>query len=190
MCLCTPHSRLWHSLCVKKKILMLALALTTLAGVAIGAYMLHDYHEHKPLILKCTVSESPKPNPYRVGGAYIWKFTAYQYGWSVRPDEGLGIANFWNTSEEDWSSYVSYARSSFLQADKNQFSWNDETTNPGRELKYKIDRNSGEFSVLAFDDNLGLWHECGKDPYPTCVVEERGSCIKSAEPAKTLKQKF
>ena len=176
-----------------KKIKVFALGLVAVLGAALGAYQLYDYNEHKPLILKCTVNESIKPNPYKPSDGYIWKFTAYRFGWSVGPDDGFwGAPNFWDAKAEDWDSYNVRGStfSAILKADKNRFTWN---INPGRELKIEINRNSGDFSVIGFHD--GTWDECGEFPYPICegpnlFVEERGNCKKSGEPERSLKQRF
>ena len=189
-----PHKGICRYM--KKKILISALVLVALIGVGTGAYLFYEYNDHKPLILKCTVSESPT-NSDRVGASYFWKVTADVYGWSVGPDETSAVYH-WDAAEERWDSFIGVGASDYFEADKNRFAWVDERT-PGYKLKMEIDRNSGGFSVMGWyrldggeelvQGGMGL-AGCGASPRPACVLIERGHCVRSVEPAKTLKQKF
>ena len=155
---------------MKKTILVSALVLVLLTGVGTGAYMLNDNNENKPLILKCTVSESPADSS-QVGVSYFWKFWAPEHN---------GTPDYWDFAEEDWVRYETFGIST---VDKNRFTWRDERY--GRQFETQIDRNSGDFLVSEYQDR-GL---LGCD-WELCKVKLRGNCVKSAEPAKRLKQKF
>ena len=167
---------------MKKKIVVLALGLVSLIGSAIGAYALYDYNEHKPLILKCTISESPA-DPSRVGVYEILRIEASAYGWSNGPASGLGSApENWSFAEEDWRD----SSALFLTAHKNRFTWEEDYR------KVEIDRNSGELLVSACKNGQPL-NSCELDFHAEkeLYVKERGSCTETAGPsAKTVKQKF
>jgi hypothetical protein len=150
---------------MKKKVLVSALVLVLLIGVGIGAYLFYDYNENKPLILKCTISDPPAASStviLRIGSIH-------------------GFPGYWNFAEEEWV-FIHFTRRQSFTIDKNRFSW-IEGDYLGEGKKTVIDRNSGDYSV-SFCEKL-----CVND-LDFDVVIEKGNCVKSAEPAKTLKQKF
>src|SRR5690606_27252578 len=136
---------------MKKKILVLSVALVSVLGAAIGAYMLYDYNENKPLILKCTVMESPAGKA-QVGSYKIVKITE------------LYVA-YWNSAEEDWEGIPVERRISF-GSDKNRFSWREGDYRKNQE-RTEINRNSGDYSVSA------CYESCLSDQ-DFNVVYERG----------------
>lgn len=171
---------------MKKKILVSALVLVALIGAATGAYMLYDYNEHKPLILACKLNESAV-NPSLVGRARIIKIEASRWGWSIGPDDGLGSTpEYWSFDEEQWKDFE-HTGFSGLTADKNKFEW----LASDYEL-IRVDRNSGDFSISICPHSMYPLDRC-TDEYgqeEDMIVSARGSCTKSAKPAKTLNQKF
>jgi hypothetical protein len=171
---------------MKKKLLVSALALVLLIGVGTGAYLLYEYKEHKPLILACKLNESAL-DPTLVGRAYILYFWAPPYGWgSDLNDDSQTTPRYWSFEEEQWRHFE-YPNSMSLRADKNQFEW----LASDYELM-RVDRNGGDFSISICPYSMDLMRKCVDESLEEAdlIILARGSCTKSAEPAKTLKQKF
>lgn len=176
---------------MKKKVLVSALVLVLLIGVGTGAYLFYEYKEHKPLILECTINESAI-DPSLVGRAYLIKIEPSVYGWSHGPADGLGSRpTYWNDHEEQWDHFEGVRMSGLsgpvLTSDKNKFEWLVSAYKVMR-----VDRNSGEFSVLVCPSSMELFGRCVDEfrHEQELVFSARGTCAKSAEPARTLKQKF
>lgn len=171
---------------MKKKILVSVLVLVALIGVGTGAYLFYDYNENKPLILACKINESDL-YPTAVGRTYILQFWAPPYGWGSDLNDDLQITpRIWSVEEEQWKNF-GHKNFVSLRADKNQFEW----LASDYELMW-VDRNTGDFSISICPFSMFLRRECVDESLQEAdlTLYGRGSCVKSAEPRKALKQKF
>ena len=170
---------------MKKKLVVLALVLTSVVGVAVAGYLLYDHNEHKPLILECVITEAPA-EPSRVSSRFILKFEASKFGWSSGSPPAA--PHYWDFEKEDWRGAdlyeiaIPFEPYETLHWDKSEISWNEKRMWPPGRLKVKMDRINGDFS-----ETFIMHSDTG--PSDDGSVEVRGSCSKSGEPAKTLTQK-
>ena len=158
---------------MKKKIVVLAVAVAMFGG-AVGAYFLHDYREHKPLILSCRIAESAAPS--QAGHQFILRFEASPAGWSVGPADRP--PDFWNFEKQRWE-----ATSVSFESDDTRFAWT-EIADVYSSIT-EINRKTGEYSTIRAK-GIPFTASNGKKFLPNAVIDEKGVCNKSEEPSRTV----